>query len=261
MLRVGEVERGIARTIFAGKLHVFDEVGSTNTLALEAAAEGAAEGTVFVADQQLAGRGRGGHSWHSEPGEALLFSMVLRPQWKLASHAWLGLIAALAVHSGVGEVTGITADLRWPNDLLIGTRKFCGILTEMRTDSSRTTAVVIGTGINVNQQRFPEDLEGIATSLAIAGGKRLLREVLLAAVLRAYDEEYKALQEAAGDGGPHLFARLEAISTWIRGKRVQVPEEGGYTGVTAGLDAWGFLRVETESGVRTVRSGGVRAIE
>ena len=249
----------IAGTIFTGKVHGFEEVESTNTLAMQAAMQGAAEGTLFAADSQTAGRGRGGHSWHSEPGAGLYFSFVLRPVKMTAQDAlWLSLAGGAAVHEGVREATGVIADIRWPNDLLIGSKKFCGLLTEQVTGKGRLVPfAVVGIGINVNHAKFPEDLAEIAISLRIASGREQNRIEVLGAVLRAFDGEYRKLR-AEKNMGEDLLQRLPQMSTWVRGKKVQVPEQGGYVGVTAGLDAKGFLLVKTEQGMRTVLSGGVR---
>jgi BirA family biotin operon repressor/biotin-[acetyl-CoA-carboxylase] ligase len=250
-----ELERHLQGTMFAGKAHWFEEVDSTNTLAAEAAAQGAEEGTLFVADAQTAGRGRGGHSWHSEPGSGLYFSFVLRPWMRTQDVLWISLAAGAAVYEGVRAATGLAGDIRWPNDLLIGRKKFCGILNEMHGGTA-----IVGIGINVNHALFPAEIEDIATSLRIESGIEQDRCDVLAAVLRAFDGEYRSLLSDIREGraGASLLERLPAMSSWIRGKQVQVPEQGGYTGVTAGLDARGFLLVETEQGVRTVMSGGVR---
>ncbi len=146
----------VKHTIFAGHIHYWPEVESTNSLALQAAALGsreteAGEGTVFLADAQTAGRGRGGHSWHSEHGSGIYASFLLRPEIAPAHILWLSLISAIAVQDAVQEATGLTADIRWPNDLLLEGKKFCGILTEASSDSSRVQYAVVGIGINVNQ--------------------------------------------------------------------------------------------------------------
>ncbi len=255
-------ERELSATIFAGKAHWFDKVESTNSMALEAARQGAEEGTLFIADEQTAGRGRGGHSWHSAPGSGLYFSFVLRPQTTAQDALWLSLAAGAAVHVGVKEAAGVEADIRWPNDVLVGAKKFCGILTELQSDRDRVEFAVVGIGINVNHESFPSDLTDIATSLRIASGQELNRESVLVAVLRAFDAAYRPLRQSgverpSGD----LLQRLSVMSSWIRGKHVEVPEQGGYSGVTAGLDERGFLLVETETGLRTVMSGGVRSVE
>jgi BirA family biotin operon repressor/biotin-[acetyl-CoA-carboxylase] ligase len=254
---VDDLNAALHGTLFDGKLHCFSEIASTNTLALQAAAAGVEAGTVFVADQQIAGRGRNGHDWQSEPGSAILVSIVLRPKIAPAQSLWLSLMSGVAVHDAILQTVGIQCDLRWPNDLLIGGKKVCGILTEISADTEQLRHAVIGIGINVNQEAFSADLEQSATSLQIETGKSWSREELLIALLKSIEAEY--FRAIAGPKSQKLLIeRLEAVSSYVRGKPVHVDEADGYDGVTDGLDGQGFLRVSTEDGVRTVISGGVR---
>lgn len=250
----------LAGTRFAGKLGYFPSIGSTSSHAMAQADAGAEDGSVYFADEQTAGRGRGAHAWASPPGSGLYVSVVLRPAMAPADALWMSLATGLAVREAVRQVTSLECDLRWPNDLLFGSRKFCGILTEMNAEVTRVRHVVIGMGINVHQPRFPEELREVATSLHIETGRDWPRQELLVALLRALDNEVSALAEpAALDAATaEIRTRLERASTWIRGKRVYVEEMEGYAGVTEGLDARGFLRIRTAEGLKTVLSGGVR---
>jgi BirA family biotin operon repressor/biotin-[acetyl-CoA-carboxylase] ligase len=255
------MDRALASTPFSGKLHHFAEIDSTNTHAMREVEKGAPHGSVFFADAQTAGRGRGAHTWASPPGSGLYVSVLLRPSsaqpMSPADALWLSLAAGLAVRSAVLDVSGLSADLRWPNDLLFGARKFSGILLEMHAEVTRVRHVVIGIGINVHQRAFPPELRDHATSLAIESGRDYSRQALLVSLLLALHRELDALARSRS-AHSDILSRLEAQSTWIRGKRVAVDEDGGYSGVTAGLDAQGFLLVNTTAGTRTVRSGGVR---
>jgi BirA family transcriptional regulator, biotin operon repressor / biotin---[acetyl-CoA-carboxylase] ligase len=246
----------LPNTIYAGKIHYFPEIGSTNTAAMQAAATGAEEGTIFLADQQTSGRGRNGHGWHSEPGSAILVSIVLRPRIAPAQSLWLSLMAGVAVHAAISRTCGIECDLRWPNDLLIERKKICGILTEISADAEQLRFAVIGIGINVHQQSFPPEIAPLATSLKIETSKEWSRTELLIALLESLEAEYRRGLTSAGTDS--LLRQAEAISSYARGKRVHVDEAGGYDGVTDGLDARGFLRVRTTDGIKTVLSGGVR---
>jgi BirA family transcriptional regulator, biotin operon repressor / biotin---[acetyl-CoA-carboxylase] ligase len=197
-------------------------------------------------------------------------SVLLRPQLAPTDALWLSLAAGLAVQNAVRQVTSLEADLRWPNDLLLGKKKFCGILTELNAENpqrradaaTRVRYAVAGIGINVHQAGFPAELRGIATSLQIETGREWPRQELLVALLQSLENEVSALTESTQQAAQSICRRLEAGSTWIRGKRVRVEEredgEGGFAGVTEGLDARGFLRVRTPDGIRTVLSGGVR---
>jgi BirA family biotin operon repressor/biotin-[acetyl-CoA-carboxylase] ligase len=250
------VEAGIATTQFAGHVQHFATVGSTSTIALEAAQTGASTG-VWIADEQTAGRGRGGHTWHSTAGDGLYVSILIRPRVALGNALQLSLATGLAAQSAISEITSLQPDIRWPNDLLLNTRKCGGILVEtaIAPESNTLRYAVIGIGINVNHANFPPELATLATSLRRETGSAWPREALLAALLRALDHEIHLLEtEAAG-----LLERFANASSWVRGKRVFVGENDGYTGVTSGLDANGFLLVEDDNGVRhTVLSGGVR---
>ena len=263
----------VRNTIFSGNVHHHDQVESTNALALAAAAlhtnpaEGGREGAVYLAEEQTAGRGRQGHSWFSERGTGLYCSFLLRPPMSPADALWLSLIAGVAVQDAVRETIGVRADIRWPNDLLINDRKFAGILTEMTSEATQVEHAVIGIGINVNQKTFPPGLESAPTSLFMETGKEWPRLEIAGAVIRAVDREYRALLRAMA--GPirtpslrfePIMKRVESRSSYAHGKMVHVNEDGGYTGVTDGLDPRGFLRVRTDKGLRIVISGGVRPV-
>jgi len=250
--------RALIGTRFAGKLQHFASVSSTNTLLFEAAAASAPEGTVFIADEQTAGRGRGGHAWHSAPGDGLYVSALVKPSLHLRDALWLSLATGLAAWQAIHETTGVSIDIRWPNDLLIGEKKLGGILVETAVepgDDPLLRYAVIGIGINVHHEEFPTEIREIATSLALESELPVYRSPILISLLRALDHELNLLES----GSKELLERFTARSTWASGKRVHVPEQGGYTGRTAGLDERGFLLVDSDDGIRrTVLSGGVR---
>lgn len=257
---IAALDAELMETRFQGELHFFPSIGSTSTHAMAQADAGAPDGAVYFADEQTAGRGRGAHEWASPPGSGLYVSVVLRPAMAPADALWMSLAAGLAVREAVRQVTSLQCDLRWPNDLLFGARKFCGILTEMNAEATRVRYLVVGMGINVHQPQFPEELRNIATSLHIETGRDWSRQDLLAALLRALDSEVNALSAKGGldAATERIRARLERASTWVRGKKVYVEDMEGYAGVTDGLDARGFLRIRTPEGLKTVLSGGVR---
>ena len=256
------INAALVGTRFAGKVRHFVTVGSTNAMLLEEAAAGAPEGTVFIADEQTAGRGRGGHSWHSAPGHGLYVSGLAKPGLPLRETLWISLATGLAVQDAIREATGVAVDIRWPNDLLAGGKKCGGILVETAVEPERSATLryaVIGIGVNVNHAAFPDELAALATSLRMESGAVQNRSTLLVALLRALDRELLLLEEASAPNGAALLERFAGASSWVSGKRVTVPEQGGYTGVTAGLDVHGFLRVvDDDSVLRTVLSGGVR---
>jgi BirA family biotin operon repressor/biotin-[acetyl-CoA-carboxylase] ligase len=259
-----EIDAALKGTAFHGGLHHFATIDSTNTHALEQARQGAAHGSFYVADEQTAGRGRSDHSWESKAGEGLYLSVLLRPEIAAADLVWLPLLAGLAAHRAIHEVTAIEVDLRWPNDLLIGPRKVGGILVEAlaeamnerRAESGRAAAAVIGIGINLHQRRFPTGLATEATSLDLETGRGVSRQALLIALLQSLDAELVTLRDHAARAA--IPERIAAISTWVQGRRVQVHGPQPCTGITDGLDERGFLRVRTASGLVTVTTGGIR---
>jgi BirA family transcriptional regulator, biotin operon repressor / biotin---[acetyl-CoA-carboxylase] ligase len=250
----------VRETIFGEHIHHYYRAGSTNTLALEAASAGAPEGCVFLAEQQTAGRGRGNHQWHSVESAGIYCSVILRPALPPSEVLVLSLAAGLAVHAAVKEIDSrARLDLKWPNDVLIGGKKFCGILTEMNAEATRVRHVVVGIGINVNQADFPDELKAAATSLRIATAEPWSRMELCAALLKSLDIEYRNLLRGA-DAGSGILKRFEEQSSTTRGKRVHIEENGGFEGVTQGLDPRGFLQVRTNEGLRVVYSGTVRLV-
>ena len=250
----------IGGTLFAGRIRHYFRIGSTNAMAMETAAAGEPEGTVFFAEQQTAGRGRGGNRWESAPSDGIYCSVVLRPLLSPADALLLSLIAGIAVAEAVEQTTGLHPDLRWPNDVLLEERKFCGILNEMNAEATRVRYVVLGIGINVNQSSFSAELEPIATSLRIAGGREWSRVQVAATLLKSFDTWYRRLSDGSAESRAAICSKFEERSSFARSRLVHVDEEGGYEGVTEGLDSRGFLLVRTDRGLRTVMSGGVRAV-
>jgi len=244
-------------TMFAGQVHHYFRAASTNVLALDAGTAGAPEGRVFLAEEQTAGRGRGGHTWHSARADGIYCSVLLRPQLPPTQVLPLSLATALAVRSAVLEVTGLEADLKWPNDLLLGNRKFCGILTEMHSEATRVRHVVVGVGINVNQKSFPEEIRELATSLYIESRTVCSRVELVGALLKSLDREYRALMTEP-EARESILHRFQEHSSWTNGYAVRIEDDESFAGVTEGLDAQGFLQVRTPQGARTVVSGTVR---
>ncbi len=249
----------VAGTIFEKHLHHDYKIGSTNNLAMEAAQAGAPEGSVYLAEEQSAGRGRGAHEWESARSMGIYCSALLRPTLPPSQVLVLALAAGLAVHAAVKEIDdSLDPDLKWPNDLLLDGKKFCGILTEMNAEVTRVRHVVVGIGINVNQASFPQNLQAIATSLRLSHGTEYSRVQLCAALLKSLDREYRQLQADAA-ALPSILRRFSERSSTVSGARVHVDENGGYEGITEGLDERGFLQVRTAQGLRTVLSGTVRS--
>jgi BirA family biotin operon repressor/biotin-[acetyl-CoA-carboxylase] ligase len=205
------------------------------------AARGEPHGTAVVAEYQTAGIGRHGRTWHSEAGGGLYVSIILRLP---AAAPALTMALGLAVQQAVDDLAGVASDLRWPNDVMLNNRKVAGILVQ----SAEGGALIAGIGVNVNQSNFPEELKDIATSLRIETGVEHSKDALLDRIIA------ESLRHAAIDKA-EILRRFEARSSYVRGKAVEVD---GLKGVTAGLDGEGFLLLQTDSGLRTIMSGGVR---
>jgi BirA family biotin operon repressor/biotin-[acetyl-CoA-carboxylase] ligase len=253
------LEAALAGTVFAGKLHFSPVTDSTNTDALEAARAGGAHGSVYLADEQLTGRGRGDHAWSSPAGEGLYVSVLLRPPMPARRLPLLPLAAGLAASDAIRAVSGLEVDLRWPNDLMVGQRKTGGILVESKTVAGKVAFAVVGIGINVHQRGFAEGLPTPATSLDLEGGRRIHRQDLLVCLLKSLERETLGLLDPAA--AKAIPRRVEEASTWVRGRRVEVHGPQACAGVTAGLDERGFLLVRTDAGLVIVRTGGIRAAE
>jgi len=244
----------------AKQIHHYYKIASTNSEAMRCAAEGAPEGSVFLAEEQLAGRGRGAHSWHSARSAGIYCSVILRPAMPPSEALIFSLAVGLAIRAAVVEIAPqLLVDLKWPNDMLLGGKKFCGILTEMNAEATRVRHLAVGVGINVNQAKFPAELREIATSLKIETGTEWSRVELCAALLKSLDREYRSFVEDAG-ARDAILRRFEESSSSVRGRKVSIEENGGLAGVTEGLDERGFLRVRTAEGLRTVVSGTVRVM-
>ena len=245
-------------TIFSRSIHHYYKIGSTNTIALEAAAAGAPEGSVFLAEQQTAGRGRGAHNWSSQRSAGIYCSLVLRPAMPPSEALVISLAAGLAAQAAI-QGYRVPVDLKWPNDVLIGGRKVCGILTELAAEATRVRHIVVGIGMNVNQTVFPPELQNTAISLKLATGNEWSRVELCAALLKSFDQEYRTLLERP-NARESVLLRFQERSSYVKGRKIYVEENGGYQGTTYGLDDRGFLRVHTPEGIRLVLSGSIRAI-
>lgn len=226
-------------------IHYF-RTDSTNSDALRLAAGGAAHGTVVLAEEQAAGRGRFGRTWYSERSSGIYCSVILRPQLPPAAAPVITLAAGAAVHHAVASTTGLTADIRWPNDLLVNGKKACGILTEMSAELDRLHAVVLGIGLNVNHREMPSELTTIATSLRIEGGKHYSRAQILVALLKDLERHYRLLMDS---GNTEIIERWTAASTYAQGKRIRVRTgSGDFLATTMGLESSGTLRIRRDDG-------------
>jgi BirA family biotin operon repressor/biotin-[acetyl-CoA-carboxylase] ligase len=221
-------------------IHYF-RTASTNTAALYLAQEGAEHGTVVVAEEQTAGRGRLGRTWYSEKSSGIYLSVILRPPFSPTAAPILTLMAGVATQQALSATTGLSVDIRWPNDLLVNGRKVAGILTEMNAELGRLHAVVLGIGINVNHGEMPAELKPTATSLRIESQRPWSRVQICIALLKELERCYHLLLEK---GSAAIAERWAAASSYVNGKRIRiVTAEAECLATTIGLDASGALLV------------------
>lgn len=253
------IRNQLAGSRFGGRIHHFYSTNSTMSEAGRLAAKGAPEGTLAVAEEQIAGRGRFGRHWHSERAAGLYFTLILRPPIQPSAAPVLTLLAGVAVAEAIQEAIQIAVDLRWPNDVLIEEKKCAGILVEMTAEPLRVSHVLIGIGINVNNQLIPAELAEEATSLRLQAGRVCSRLELLVAVLKRMEHYYNRFLE---DGPEEIIERFETISSYARGRRVRVTEGANIaSGVTEGLTPEGILLVRREDGqLEKVLAGQVRPV-
>ena len=246
----------LLKTKWVGRNLVFlEQVDSTNDEAKRQAEKGAVDGTLVAAAEQSAGKGRRGRSWVSIKGAGVWMSLMLRPDFPPECASMLTLVAAMAVEEGIRQVTGISGQIKWPNDVVIEGKKVCGILTEMSTEMECIHYVVVGIGINVGIEEFPEEIQDMATSLYLCTGKRVKRAALAAAVAEAWEFYYERFTKTRD----LRFLMAEYNQNLVNmGREVRVlAPEGEYTGISRGINEKGELLVETEEGLRTVISGEV----
>ncbi|MCT4686468.1 biotin--[acetyl-CoA-carboxylase] ligase [Vallitalea sp.] len=195
ILNSEELHYNLNTEIIGNKIINFDKLDSTNQQAKKLALEGASNGTVIIAEEQTAGKGRRGKMWVSPPGTGIWMSVVLRPSVMPENASMLTLVAGLAVCKAVREITNLEASIKWPNDIVVNGKKICGLLTEMNSEIDFINFVVVGIGINVNIEKFPPELDNIATSLMIEGNQSYQRKKLVKRTLEIFEGYYKKYLE------------------------------------------------------------------
>ena len=245
--------------LFGKRFYHFFKTDSTNRVAMELAYAGEEEGAVVLAEEQTQGRGRAGRKWHSEQGTGIYVTLLLRPRLSPVQAPLLTMLAGLSLHSAILAQTGLNAELKWPNDILVQGKKLGGILTEMHAEPSQVRFVIVGIGLNVNQEKFPDELASIATSLRKESGKSHSRLELLVRLLREFETDYNRFLR---EGPSYVVGRFAEVSQFADGKRVRVDTgRDTYSGRTAGLSADGLLLVKRDDGETiTVVAGDVSEV-
>ncbi|MBA4699665.1 MAG: biotin--[acetyl-CoA-carboxylase] ligase [Ruminococcus sp.] len=244
-------------TEWAGQtIYYFDQIDSTNIRAKQLGEEGVPHGTLIVAGQQNAGRGRRGRTWESPPGVSIYMSIVLRPEMAPVKAPMLTLVMALSAADSLKECTGLDVQIKWPNDIVLNGKKLAGILTEMSTEMEYINHVVIGVGINVNTGQLPEELEEKATSLRLETGRIIRRSEIIASIMKEFEGNYQLFIETQG-----LRQMQEKYNSLLinREKEVRilgVKEE--YAAYALGINEKGELLVRRDNGeIEAILAGEV----
>jgi len=257
-----EIERSLGTSVIGRNVICYDTVSSTSDVAAEMAERGEPEGGVVFAEYQKKGRGRMGRSWLAPRGKNILMTFIVRPRLRPMNAPQLTLLSAVACAEAIRAVTGLPALIKWPNDILIGGRKICGILVELFSELDGIKYVLVGVGLNVNVQKgeFPRDIEGGATSILEELGRKISRIELARELLRRLDENYRLLQESGFS--PVMKKWKELSATLGRSIRVRWPNGTLEIGSAHGLDEDGALLLRRETGFTVrVTSGDIDILD
>lgn len=251
-----EIKSVLGTQVFGREIYDFGEVDSTNIIAKAKAREGAAEGTIFIAESQIAGKGRLGKTWSSPAGTGIWMSIIARPKIAPQEVSGITLVAGLAICRAIRKTTDLPAYIKWPNDIVVNGKKICGILTEMSAEMERVNYVVIGIGINANITDFPKELHGLATSLKIESGVHYRRKDIVASLLMFFETYYKRYLQAGSLEG--ILEDYKDLCITLKNEVTIISKDQAYKARPVDIDETGALIVEKEDGARvTVTSGEV----
>lgn len=259
VLRQSDIKPGLKTRVIGRDIHLFSEVASTNTLAMEMASAGAPEGTVVIAEAQSGGKGRLGRKWISPKGN-LYLSVVLRPTIPTHKAPLITLMGAVATASAIRTTCALKAGIKWPNDILISGKKVSGLLTEMSAEQDRIRHIVLGIGLNVNMEmgELPPEVRGLTTTLAGEAGARIDRTALLQQILRDIEYWYLKFVNHEAD----ILEEWKKLNLTI-GNRVTVSGAGeAFEGLAQGVDHEGRLLIKLDDGtIRAVAAGDVSVVK
>lgn len=246
-ISANEIQLGLETETLGRVIYDYESVKSTQTIAQQLAAEGAVEGTIVVSEEQVGGRGRMARVWHSPKQTGIWMSLILRPKIPMQQTPQLTLLAAVAIVQAIEEVTGLSPAIKWPNDILINGKKVVGILTELQAEADQVHSVIIGMGINVNQDKehFPEHLQAIATSLKIEKGEHIVRAKIIQKVLYHFEKLYR---QYLVHGFKPIKLLWESYSISLNKNITARTLAGTIHGRAIGISDEGVLLLETDEG-------------
>ena len=257
-----EIESHMPEDGICQRVECLDVVDSTNSYAKKLAEQGELEGTLVVAERQTAGRGRRGRHWESPEGVNVFMTLILRPELHPSRISGMTLLAALALAKAIKEMISVDVAIKWPNDVIVAGKKVCGILTEMSSEENFVHYAVVGMGINVNQQSFPEELQEKATSLFLETGEKIHRCALAARTVTYFGAYYRRY-EKEGNLSAFVSEYNQMLANRDREVRVyygmveDAIEKDVQTGIARGIDREGALLVEMEGREERIVSGEV----
>ena len=254
VLTESEIKSRISTKWAGREVHCYNRIDSTNNAAKIAAEQGSLHGALFLAEQQSSGKGRRGRGWVSPPGTGIWMTILLRPQLEPSYASMLTLVAALSMSKAIEANTGLEAQIKWPNDVVVNGKKVCGILTEMSAEMEQIHYVVIGLGTNVNIEEFPEEIQDKATSLKVEGKKEVERVPVICAFLSYFEKDYENFMEHR-----NLSGLLEQYNKRLVncGREVRILDpKGEYSGTAKGVNQTGALVVVKEKGETAVITSG-----
>jgi BirA family transcriptional regulator, biotin operon repressor / biotin---[acetyl-CoA-carboxylase] ligase len=251
------LREGLKARVFGGKIYTFDTIDSTSNCARALAGCFAPEGTIVISEQQTAGRGRLGRTWQASPGENLTFSIILRPALRPEAVNLLPLYVAVSVAQASQQVAQTKVECKWPNDLMVNGKKFGGILLEGSVKQNELEYVVVGIGLNVNQTSFSPELQEKATSLRLASGKAINREILFREILLRLETDYQNLKTT---GFQSVLPSWLSFSS-MNGKQISVEQNGSVlSGTVKGLSPDGGLILHADGAERVLFAGDVTIV-
>jgi len=237
MLTATDIRKSLNTKLFGKKIYTFETIDSTNDCAQMLAEQGAEEGIVVFAEKQTKGRGRLGRIWESEAGKNIMFSVILRPKFAQDQMGLIGFLIAVSVAEAIEKNINQSIELKWPNDLLINSKKFCGILLEASFQQGMLDFIIVGIGVNVNQTTFSKELKEKATSLKLECGREFDRSAILRDILESLEVNYLETHRQGFNSiierwaqRCHIFDKEIRIShrdKIITGKVVRLNSDGG----------------------------------